>query len=596
MKKRIFLPLVILGGIIVYLVVKKFRPSKDLKNGTSSPMTANLAENSVIVSKPIDNPIIDYDLTNVYTGIYTPIMEMLNQVDLSFIEDFDIPLHPVTGEPIFSNLYAGPNYRSQVSNPLKKGFSMIDASMMIEGVEKQTGNKIGNFVSTIPPKKRSLLFYSPQPNLRLDIDATANDILSVDYSAYNYIGGEMSTNIATFFDGSATKAEIGFVGLDIENGMYNVAVNDLVNRLVAIYEQFRSGCANYTKVSLLYQSSPITRVGFGVNRSDYSSAPEPYWTTPTSWTPNAISKNFPANLIGKTLNSLNYIECIVEYYLYFEAFQPEGTILKNIQGTNLRDWNGNDISNLTHFGLQIPSFFHYAAHTAAILQVQKPHLNGKTMRLQTNNFNIAGVGYWYKGNIENQPDNTKLLQCNDGLGRYYLPNKVIQAIELITFFTGARYYNWEATFNIEPVSRTAGKYFSRTSGVPSRLDYSGIAAQQAVIKELSTKKAVGSEFFSVADLIDGTEIYTDQHTKVDYLNVPNFSTVKEINPLDWKEFKLSPVLSIVNEAKRLVAILHFQAYDCEQAEVDYVYNSNGFNFKQRLQNTPGQIGITICKM
>lgn len=609
MKKYLFIGFSIVAliglGIFFYLRFKKKPSSKIITTAQEDVISDVQAEEitpvypDFIYFPPISvirEALIEM-LDNVLAGIAVQNPQQLNAVDLSFLEDFDVPLHPVTGEPVFSNLYIGPNFRNQIGNPLKKGYTMLDLNVMIEGSEKQQvqENKQVNFVSTIPPKAR-VVSHAPFVNLALHATATAAEILAVDYSAYSEITGSMAGNIATFFNGNANKAAIGLVCLDIENGLFQLDNQNLANRLVAIYEAFKAGCEDYTKVSLLYQALPIQHIGFGVTRALYNAQPEPFWTLPASMTANAMQKNFPVNLIGKSLHSLPYIECIFEYYMYLQAFLPEGAILKNVENTPLKDWQGNDISVLTHFGTENPSYFHYAAHLASGIQVNKPHLNGKTLRIQTNHFNLAGNGYY--GAVDNQPTSTKLMQSEDGMGRYAAPKRVVQAIALLSIFSGAKYYNWNDSNVITPVSRSSGEYVAKNEHETTRKDYKGVPAVQAAFKGLCTTEydAGGGRMVTIAELIDGTEIYTDQYTKVNYLNVTNFSEPKFINPLDWKEFKLSPVLSIVNEGKGLVAILYFQAYDAEQSEFDYHYDDNGFNFVKRLQCPPNTLNISVFEL
>lgn len=613
MKKLLFIGSLIVG-LAIYLFTRKkavgiaVDTSGNLFTGFNFPVstgytsTSTSSSNSGSISNGSSSNNNDANaLTSEVRQIAYLTAENLNQVDLTNIDEFDIPLHPnptYPNEPVFKCFMNGPNYRSQstVGNIFKKGFTGVEWGLMQMGTEKQEYPFNPNFISTIPREKR-VIYYRPPQNLNLDVNASGTDIMNTPYSAYNYIGGEMVGNIAKMFEGNADKVHMGLVYMDIENGIWTLNDQELANRLVAIYEQIHSGCDQYTKVSLLYQALPIHYIGFGVSYDDYGHAPSAFWTLPATMTTNASSMGMPVENVGKSLNSLNYIKCVFEYYLYYEAFQEQGTILKNILDENLKDGSGNDISMLDHFDESKPSYLHFASHLTAGIEVNKPWLNGKSLLIQTNNFNMAGIGYYYRDYGQewtSQPNSNKLKQSNDGLGRYAIPSRIMEAMTLLSYFSGCEFYNWNDSRTLTPVNRSTGEY---VNGGVVRTDYSNIDAEQIAIRRLSVEKAiVGNNQYSVADLIDGSEIYTCDNTKVDYLNVSTFSGVRAVKGLDFRKYKLSAVRCIVNEAKGLIAILAFQPYSCEQSTVDVIYNSNGYNFRKTIQIPVGQNKIYIYSL
>lgn len=613
--KKILLVLSLVAGIAIYFFTRK-------KTGTGS-ITANTGDSLLSgLTFPVryastgsnsGGTVIDTGgsggtggentpdpnaLTNEVRELVYTVPAMLNQVDFSFITDFDVPVHPnpsYPNEPVFKCLLKGPNFRTQstVGNVLKKGFTQIEWGVMRDDLsERQSEPLSSQFVSTLSPEKRAI-FYTTDESVNLGASASASQISNTPYSAYQSITNGIK-DFGKIFDGSSTVCKAGLVALDIENAIWQLSDADLANRLVAIYEAFKAGCDTNTKISLLYQALPIQHIGFGVTYDTYTASPEGFWSTPASMTANAIAQGMPSGLVGKSLASLDYIKCIFEYYLYYEAFQPEGAILKNILDTNLIDGNnGADISVLTHFDESRPSFLHFAAHLGAGIEVNKQYLNGRPLMIQTNTFNIAGNGYWFK-DFENewpsQPNNTKIKQTYDGF-KYAIPARIMEAMALLTYFSGAEFYNWEAGFVLNAVNRSLGEYVNNEV---TRRDYVGFGGEQSAMRRLCAENAqLSTEQFTVADLIDGTEIYTCDNTKVDYLNVSAFSGVRAVKALDWRKYKLSTVRCIVNEAKGLIAILAFQPYGVEQSSVDVVYNSNGFNFRRNISIPAGHNKIYI---
>ncbi|MDR6564970.1 MULTISPECIES: hypothetical protein [unclassified Arcicella] len=618
--KKIFLVLGFVAGIAIYFFTRK-KTGTSAGTGTGDSLLSGL-NFPVYTSTTSSNSggtgggtVIDNGgsggggttdpnaLTNEVRELVYTVPAMLNQVDFSFINDFDVPLHPnptYPNEPVFKCLLKGLNYRSQstVGNIFKKGFTSLEWGLMINTTERQVyPDYYSNFVSPIPQEKRVIFISSGNTNLHSS--ASTSDINNTPYSAYNNLTGDLTNNICKMFDGSSNVAKIHLLGLDIENGIWGLPTADLANRLVAINEKLHEGCDPNTKISLLYQALPVVDVGFGVTYAKYSEPANAYWTTPASMTENAIAMGMPAGNVGKSLHSLAYIKCMFEYYLMYEAFQNEGAVLTNILDTPLLSGSGVNISVLTHFGVSnqdSPSYLHFAAHLASGLEINIPKLNGKKVMVQSNNFNIGGTGYFYRdfGNDwPSQPDTSKIKQCYDGF-KYAIPARMMEAMALLTYFSGAEYYNWDASDVLTPVNRSLGEYVSNEV---SRRDYVGIGGEQSAMRRLCAEKAqVGSTQKSVADLIDGTEIYTLDNTKVDYLNVSAFSGVRAVKGLDWRTYKLSAVRCIVNEAKGLIAILAFQPYGVEQSSVDVVYNSNGFNFRRNISIPVGHNKIYIYSL
>jgi hypothetical protein len=295
------------------------------------------------------------------------------------------------------------------------------------------------------------------------------------------------------------------------------------------------------------------------------------------------------------MTDLDYLLGIVEYYLFYETSLPEGSILLNVLDEPLRDQYGADISVLTHFNVNDPSFIHFATHLNGILEVNLKHMGSNTIMLQTNIFNAAATGYWRRewgAEWPTQPLNTKIKQCHDGY-IYPVPNRILEAIELNVLFMGCWFYPWEAGFTITPVDRSEGLIYS---GSITRRDYGGMTALAAGMSRLCAyKNTIEGVEYSVADLIDGTEIYSRELTQVNYLSVPAFSGIRTPRSTDYRKHRLSVVKTIVNENLGLIAILAYMPYGVEQTEVDVYYN-NVFQYRINLNTTENKVIIGKLKV
>ena len=551
---------------------------------------------------PITPPVGDW-LRNEIRDFDVVAPKMLNQIDLSFIPDFEIPLHPnprYKGQRVIENIFKGPDWRWQATagNVLKKGYTHIDALALQVGTERQNDPYNNSFVSTIPLNQ--IVDIGGGENyqrLKLGVNHTADEMNQIPFGWYNDILNDYKYNVPQKFKGGDNTFKGNFIGFDLENGSMNLPFQDYVNRHVALTKALLDASSEETEVSLMYQSAPIQNAGFGVTREHYNGKADATWDTPCAMNENAQKYGMPLELVGKSLKNLSTrMRVKFEYYLYYEAYLPEGAKLENSEGTALKDWGGNDISILTHFDKKQPSFFHWAAHTAGGLGIQRPHLNGKTLMLQTNHFNLGGVGYYYRQHTDNQPRNTILKQNSEGLGKYTAPDYIIEGMADIAVFMGATYYQWESNARLNPVSRDLGVQVNQYPQ-ESYKDYRGVGALAVAMKRLAvTKATIDNQAYSIADLIDGNEIYSCEKTEVDYLNVSNYQGKREVNPLDWIEYKLTPVLTIVNEKKNLIAIWACQAYASEQEEVEVFYTKNGYNFKQRVKVPKGKNKLYIYKL
>ncbi len=559
---------------------------------------STVRDDTTVITPPDTTTIPPVVAFGEIPSISFPAPEMLNQVDYSSIGDFDIPKH-ADGRYKFMNLLVGPNFRAQstAGNVMKKGFSMIDWSVMKVGTERQnpTYNPHSydtSFVSSLTPSERTINITLASELYLNGYGSSGAAINSVDYSLYeSYITGGVIGNISKFFDGSKNYTDVGVVFLDVEvAGLNDLSTQDYVNRIIALYRAIKRGAASESLVALHYQSIPHPHVGLGVTEASYTEPPNFLWTTPASLTSNAVEKNFPSELVGLRLQDLNYLLGVVEYYPYFEAFQPEGTILQNILNEPLKNWGGTNISVLTHFDTSLPSYLHFATHLNTALEINLKDIGNHKVLFQTSIFNQGGGGYYYADYGGSQPDFSKLKQSHDEYV-YHIPDRIVEAMELNTLFLGAWYYPWMDGNLITPVSRSAGEIHNINE---RRRDFHGMTAVAAGMKRLSTlKTTIDGHEYSVADLVDGTEIYTRENTQVNYLNVSSFSGVKSVKGTDIQKHKLSTVRCIVNQAKGLIAILGYQPYGVEQSEVDVYYNNI---FQYRIQIPVGENKVYIAKL
>jgi hypothetical protein len=544
---------------------------------------------------------------NEIAEIPVPAPENLNEVDLLFLGEWDVPLHPnpkYADQRVFESILKGPLFRHQVAtvgNIFKKGWTGIDILAGIQGVEWQRDPYSPTFVSTLNIKQTSVVDGGPSyPQLKLDNNSSAADIMSIDYANYIDITNDYASNIPQKFNGSAaagSKYQGKMVLQDHEGGLNNVAIEfglqDYVNRVAALHKAVLDGVSSSTLVGLMYQGAPKQNVGFGFTRATYDEPADEAYTMVCAATQNSITKNFPAILLGKSIETLDdRILAVVEVYFKYEAVcVPEGTQLKSLTGENLKSQNGVTLPLWTHFGVPQndgsqanykPSYLHWATHTAGCIGLNKKHLPAnRFVLIQTNNFN---AGYFFT-DFGNTPTFAIIQQHNDGFSRYKIPNYIVAGIEAISFFSGAFYYQWEGNYSIgNPESRSLGETLPPYPQ-PSRLDYHGLAATQAMAKRLVLEKAsVGSQQYQMIDLIDGTEVYLMENIKVNYLTRTGFTTTKQIYPTDWMAHTLPPVMAIVHLGKGLIAIWATVAYpgSTEVKEFEIIYDQNGYNFRKRI--------------
>jgi hypothetical protein len=506
---------------------------------------------------------------------------------------------------VFESILKGPLFRHQtatVGNVFKKGWTGLDILACVQGVEWQRDPYSPTFVSTLNIRQVSVIDGGPSyPQLQLHNDGTSADIMSIDYANYIDITNDYASNIPQKFNGAAaagSKFQGKTVLFDTEGGLNKVALffseQDFVNRVVALHDAVLNGVGPNTLVGFMYQGAAKQNVGFGFTRATYDEPADSAYTMVCAATPNSTAKNFPARLLGKSIANLDdRILCVIEVYFKFEAVcVPEGSILKSLTGENLRNQNGSSMSAWTHFGVPQnnaalpnykPSYLHWATHTAGCLGINKKHLSpNRILLIQTNNFN---AGYFHT-DFGGTPNYAIIQQHNDGFARYKIPNYIVAGIEAISFFSGAFYYHWEANVSIgEPEDRSLGETLPPWPQ-PSRLDYHGVAAVQAMAKRLVVGEAtVGTNKHKLSSMIDGTEIYLMENIKVNYLTRANFATPKQIYPTDWMAHSLPPVMAIVHLGKKLIAIWATVAYpgSTEVKEFEVHYDQNGYNFRKRIK-------------
>jgi hypothetical protein len=526
----------------------------------------------------------------------TLIAEKLNQADMRGVADFDIPLHPNPKFPdqrVFENIVFGPYFRHQAvsGDVFKKGFTSIQWGIAKLGTERQNAPYQQSFVSAINIRKLSYSSGGPDyPVLNLQNGTTVQEVMDVDYGAYSQLTNNLKFNIPQVFNGSDTAFFDGrYVMLDFESGGLAAldGGQDFVNRCVALTQAIQDGVGPNTLFALDYQFQPLKNIGFGVLRSMYTGTADNSWTMPVSPTANSNAKNMPASLVGKRLKDYANGFIGVEVYFKAEAFLGEKVLLKNLNGTNLKDWGGNDLPLFSHFGAPQnvaslpnykPSYLHFATHIAASLGLNRKHSGtNHLMLLRTSLFN-----YHYFFDDFGGGANTIIDLAAAGISRHAMPQYMAKAAVCIAFFSGAGFYNFDGFFEITEANRNLGEIQNANE---FRRDYSGLANQAKMTEVLTTDiVAVGTSQHGVFDLIDGNEEYLYENVEVDYLTVAGFNTPKKINPCDWMEFELSPIMAIVNRPKNLIAIWGTIAYNGSQepTQADVYYREHGYDFKKRI--------------
>ena len=350
----------------------------------------------------------------------------------------------------------------------------------------------------------------------------------------------------------------------------------------------KSATKNYS--SLMYLN-PISGAGANIYR-DMESKKSLSWfqTASSNAVPSAVGKSFQGDPESAAVLELSY---------YYETMLPEGKVVK--------DQNGNDWFTVSHFGSEFSTSdtLNKTANTqnwAAVVggSVMEAHKDTS----QSNQLLIAQLKdtcqvadcYYFTPNVAPFVGGKYIQEYNRygvlqdfGNGNHQLVPTGTETVTpfiaegqvLLAHFCGAKYINnWGSGFlqDLTPTLKTSsprrGAKFNDFAW--GNMDFEAMERMILAEKRLSEKCTAGGKTSSFYDIIDGNHTYLKERTKGSW---DGGATFRSYEPIDWQVDKKSPMVAVVNNAKRIGFVLAFQSYGVEQDKLTFVYDENGANVK-----------------
>lgn len=349
----------------------------------------------------------------------------------------------------------------------------------------------------------------------------------------------------------------------------------------------------------------------------------------------------PTAYQGLSSASNNRIMSILEVSLAYETLLPEDT---PVQDQNNIDW-----FRIKHFGRELSNTFndgnlsgtnaqHWAANIGtgaeAIYRVSKTYPNGgQDFLLQLKPSNETDNGFHYderywsdrgykranyvsRYGIVNEEDEYidgvktgRKKEVIQPAGSEYIPNFIAEGQVALAYFSGAKGINWwSSDFTDVAIpkiktgnSRRGARYDNVNWG---NRDLECYTYTLKALWRLAQKVNLSNgDQYSFFDIADGTEIYSNESTKVIYPTINTNTngiittttntnkTISQIRALDWQILKHTPVRAVVNVRKKVVFVLAFQAYGVEDDLVTFIYNENGADINETFRVPIGKIVI-----
>ncbi len=296
----------------------------------------------------------------------------------------------------------------------------------------------------------------------------------------------------------------------------------------------------------------------------------------------------------KFQGDVEQVQCL-ELSFFYE------TMLKN--GIVAKDQNGADFFTVSHFGGEFSTQNSLdktsnCQHWAAIVggSIQIAYANGKDFGqkviAQLKNTCQVGSGYLYSEEYAQYNGNRRIQEFNrygtlqsSGQGEYLSPigsetvtNFVAEAQVPLAYFCGAYGINfWDSGFEQDLRPSIKSESNPRRGGKYNDFSYANVDFEpnNYMLKSLwrlNQKVNLGGKSYSFMDICDGHEIYLNEKTRGSWDGGVNF---RSYDPLDWQVEKKTPMVAVVNNAKKVGFVLAFQAYGVEQDKLIFEYKESG---------------------
>lgn len=340
---------------------------------------------------------------------------------------------------------------------------------------------------------------------------------------------------------------------------------------------------------------PTNTLGY-CNEDTYSvNAKTPAWFNPAD-------DSVPERFRGKKNDGNPHIIGSMEVSHFFESWQPEGYQIK--------DQNGNNWFNITHFGAN-PNVEHWASRVGGNIEVAQKYTRqaGQKMivQLKVCNDRCSGFQYdpgsaaWHEGKWNREfnlhsithsgPDNTEFP---GSIGCESMPNFIAEAQMVLAYFCGADGINfWGSAYYNEYLPRPrkgnlqrGEKYNDPSYGNVDRESVTYVL--KALWRFAQPVKLEDGRKLSFYDICDSSEEYLNWNTKVSY---DGKKTFQQLRALDWQLQKKTAVRAVVNRKKAAIFIMAFQPYGVEQNQVTVKYDVNGCKFQKTLDVPAGKVVI-----
>lgn len=601
--------------------------------GTGLNLTINLPviddvytakQSSGSTSSPISNSLTV--IANVTTGNQVPPIPFVTtplREDSSSVYSYgntEVPLKQ-DGTPIYQTMWIA-SRRNQL-NPStffqKSGFSSVSIGSMYEGIERDTqGRGIKSTlkwyqrahlrgVDVLNSARGSLYFGHIAPADLPAFEATlppedkpyASTLIQMQDYYEGVSGANYKDNVqehingysGIFNDNDPNIPSSAVVMIDAEADYDGKFQQDFVNAQYAIHAYALEYCHPKMKFAVCYNNAPWKIInGNQIQEASYSLPPNnPIWNLPVQQTSYSRSRNMPDRFVGKYLKDLpDNLLIFTECYFFAEDFAKQGQKFTFPAGTS-----GGDEQFVNHFGATTHWWKHWACAFGFNAEIMKPYIGNKTLVVNIAPF-IAGLDgyyqYWH-------PEQGRVVYPNEFIGNLAVecPAYIMEGIQCLAVFSGVWTSVWWAdsfggtstgpNWNT-PIPTTKQKYEVINIAPPEyggyterAKDYSGLGGITTASKRLNNTyiNPTGNQVDTITSIIDGNEKYLVYDTEVDYLDGQGFRKVKATA---WRDYTLSPVRVIVNEARREIAIWAVRAYidSNEPTQFRVRYNKNGFNF------------------
>ena len=578
------LALTVVGGIYLIATSSKARKSDpslsffaSLKNRFNEMLTTSKAKTStgVIIGKQSTGLLEPSSGNGDVPDKILPPETKWNNFSPTLFEDFDVPesYDSVMGRNMPNRAFiwhnVGRNMFTSLANMFKKGVTAVNhtipkpTDLPMEGKRVQIGGGDG------------LGGVGKDDTVQNMFDWTAGEATSI------------CTSLGITKDAN-DKFDV-FMALPDYEGVHTKADNqDDANFLQSYAEGQKSVIGNYR--GQMYLNS----IGGGlanIYRDMFTGARRSF-----AWF-NAANGSAVSAANGKKFEGdVEQVQCI-ELSYYYETMLEDGKIAK--------DQNGSDFFTVSHFGSEFSTSDSLnktsnCQHWAAIVggNIQIAYANGKDFGqkviVQLKNSCQVGDGYLYNQENAQYNGNRRIQEWNrygtlqpspqgdytTPIGSEMVTNFVAEAQVALAYFCGAYGINfWDSGFEQDLRPSIKSESNPRRGARYNDFSYANVDFEPnnymlKTLWRLSQKVNLGGKSYSFMDICDGQETVLNEKTVGSWDGGTTFRTY---NPLDWQVEKKTPMVAVVNNAKKVGFVLAFQAYGVEQNKLTFQYKESGAN-------------------